>query len=155
GTAAMLINTGPILIAVLAGVFLKEGFPPRLFAGVAIAFAGCGLIALTSSSEAHGGAGIALCVLAAVAHAVALVIQKPVLARVPAFQVTWIGCAAALLVTLPYAPRLAAEATPEALAWLAYLGAVPTALGFVTWSFALRRQSAGRMASLTYLIPVV
>ena len=35
GTAAMLINTGPILIAMLAGVFLNEGFPPRLFAGVA------------------------------------------------------------------------------------------------------------------------
>jgi len=27
GTAAMIINTGPILIAVLAGIFLREGFP--------------------------------------------------------------------------------------------------------------------------------
>ena len=27
GTAAMLINTGPILIAILAGIFLQEGFP--------------------------------------------------------------------------------------------------------------------------------
>jgi drug/metabolite transporter (DMT)-like permease len=36
-----------------------------------------------------------------------------------------------------------------------YLGAVPTALGFATWSFALRRTSAGRMASFNYLIPVV
>src|SRR4249919_790145 len=27
GTAAMLINTGPILIAILAGIFLGEGFP--------------------------------------------------------------------------------------------------------------------------------
>src|SRR5215470_12365245 len=27
GTAAMLINTGPLLIAVLAGFFLREGFP--------------------------------------------------------------------------------------------------------------------------------
>ena len=29
GTAAMLVNVGPILIALLAGVILKEGFRPR------------------------------------------------------------------------------------------------------------------------------
>src|SRR5262249_50658654 len=31
----------------------------------------------------------------------------------------------------------------------------PTALGFATWSFALSRASAGRVASLNYAIPVV
>jgi len=36
-----------------------------------------------------------------------------------------------------------------------YLGLVPTAVGFAAWSFALRRTSAGRMAALAYLIPVV
>ena len=41
GTAAMLVNTGPILIAIMAGIFLREGFPPGLFAGCAVAFAGC------------------------------------------------------------------------------------------------------------------
>ena len=30
-----------------------------------------------------------------------------------------------------------------------------TALGFATWSYALRRMSAGRLASLAYMIPVV
>ena len=30
---------------------------------------------------------------------------------------------------------------------------MPTALGFATWAFALRRTSAGRMGSLTYLAP--
>ena len=29
----MLINAGPILIAILAGIFLAEGFPRRLFTG--------------------------------------------------------------------------------------------------------------------------
>ena len=32
---------------------------------------------------------------------------------------------------------------------------MPTALGFAAWSFALRRTSAGRLGSLTYLAPVV
>ena len=38
---------------------------------------------------------------------------------------------------------------------MVYLGLAPTALGFATWAYALRRMSAGRLASLAYLIPVV
>lgn len=32
---------------------------------------------------------------------------------------------------------------------------MPTALGFMTWSFALSRASAGHVAALNYLIPLV
>src|SRR5262249_2475285 len=159
GTAAMIINTGPILIAVLAGFLLHEGFPPGLFAGIAVAFAGCATIAIaTSESGSRATTGIALCILAALAYAAAVVVQKPVLARVSPFQVTWIGCVAALVVCLPFAPTLldeAPDAGTSAVAWTVYLGLVPTALGFAAWAFALGRTSAGRMASLTYLIPVV
>ena len=159
GTAAMLINTGPILIAVLAGVFLHEGFPRRLFAGSAVAFTGCVMIGLaTTQSGTRGGLGILLCVVAAFAYAVAVVVQKPVLARVSPFQVTWLGVATATVACLPFVPTLASEAAkadPSAIGWTVYLGVFPTALGFATWTFALRRTSAGRMGSLAFLIPVV
>jgi len=125
-----------------------------------VAFCGCVLIGLSTSGSARAGAGlgVALCLLAACAYATAVVVQKPVLARVPALQVTWIGCAAATVACLPFAPALLHEAGGAGAgtaAWVVYLGAVPTALGFATWSFALRRTSAGRMAALAYLIPVV
>jgi drug/metabolite transporter (DMT)-like permease len=159
GTAAMLINVGPILIAILAGLFLREGFPRWLFAGCAVAFAGCVLIGLgNTQAGSRAGLGIALLVLAATAYASAVVIQKPVLARVSPLQVTWLGCAAGALVCLPFAPTLFREvggADPAAVGWMIYLGLAPTALGFATWAFALRRMNAGRLASLAYLIPVV
>lgn len=159
GTAAMLINTGPILIAILAGLVLHEGFPPRLFAGCAVAFAGTVLIGIGSArSEGSSLLGVALCLVAAAAYAVAVVVQKPVLARVSSLQVTWLACIAATLACLPFAPRLATETAAggaSAVGWVIYLGLVPTALGFVTWAFALNRTSAGRMAALAYLIPVV
>jgi drug/metabolite transporter (DMT)-like permease len=159
GTAAMLINTGPILIAVLAGVFLREGFPRRLFGGLAIAFAGVLLIGLsTGGTGGRAGLGIALCLVAAVAYASAVVVQKLVLARVSPFQVTCLGCVAATLACLPFAPALAREASgagASAIGWTIYLGVVPTALGFVAWTFALGRTSAGRMASIAYLIPLI
>jgi len=159
GTAAMLINTGPILIAILAGIFLKEGFPRWLFAGGAVAFAGCVLIGLAGSrSGSRAGLGVVLLIVAAVAYASAVVIQKPILARVPPLQLTWLGCAAGTIVCLPFAPTLVAElghADATAIGWIGYLGVAPTALGFATWAYALRRMSAGRLASLAYLIPVV
>jgi len=159
GTASMLINTGPVLIAVLAGAFLREGFPRGLFAGCLVAFAGCVIIGFaTSRSGSRAGPGIALCLVAALAYASAVVVQKPVLARVPPLQVTWLGCAAATLACLPFAPALArdaAHAGAPAIGWMVYLGVAPTAVGFATWTFALGRTSAGRMASLTYLIPPV
>jgi drug/metabolite transporter (DMT)-like permease len=138
---------------------LHEGFPPGLFAGCAVAFTGCVLIGVaTTGAGSSAGLGLALLVVAALAYALAVVVQKPVLARVSAFQVAWLGCAAAALACLPFAPTLVAEsadAGASTIAWVIYLGLVPTALGFATWSFALRRTSAGRMASLTYLIPIV
>jgi drug/metabolite transporter (DMT)-like permease len=159
GTAAMIINTGPLLIALLAGIFLREGFPRGLLAGCAVAFAGCVVIgAATLGSGTRSVVGVLLCVVAALAYAAAVVVQKPVLARVSPFQVTWLGCAAGTVACLPFAPVLATEAaraSAGAIGWTIYLGCVPTALGFATWAFALRRTSAGRAASLNYLIPAV
>ena len=159
GTAAMLIGTGPLLIAVLAGLFLREGFPRGLFGGLAIAFAGSVMIGVaTAQSGTRAGLGILLLGVAVLVYSVAVVIQKSVSSRVSSFQVTWLGVTAATVACLPFSPALAADAAQANLAaigWLVYLGTFPTALGFATWAFALRRTSAGRMASLTYLAPVV
>src|SRR4029079_3660834 len=92
GTAALLLNTRPILMAVLAGIFLHEGFPPRLFAGCAVAFVGCVLIGIAKTEGSTGAwVGILLLVIAAVSYAIAVVVQKPVLSRVSSFQVTFCG----------------------------------------------------------------
>jgi drug/metabolite transporter (DMT)-like permease len=159
GTAAMLINTGPILIAILAGVFLAEGFPRRLLLGCAVAFAGCLLIGVGNTSAGErAGLGMALLVVAAVAYAVAAVIQKSVLARTSVLQVTWLACIAAALACSVFTVGLiddARSASASAVGWIVYLGVGPTALGFVTWAYALHRMTAGRLASLAYLIPVV
>jgi drug/metabolite transporter (DMT)-like permease len=161
GTASMLVNVGPILIAILGGLFLREGFPPRLFAGSAVAFVGAAIIGLatsTSSTSTDPTLGIVLCLLAAVAYAVGVVLQKPALLDTPALTVTWLACVVGALVLVPFAPALVQEtrsATPESVAWMLYLGAFPTALAFTTWAFALSRTTAGRLGSTTYLVPAI
>ena len=159
GTAAMLVNVGPILIALLAGVLLREGFPTGLFAGCIVAFAGTAIIGVATSQ--HGvaaGWGAGLCIVAAFAYAAAVVVQKPVVGRVSAFQVTWIACTVATIACLPFAPALVhdlAGADGASIAWTVYLGAFPTAVGFVLWAYALKRTPAGRLGSLTYLAPPI
>ena len=155
GTAAMVVNLGPILIAVGAGLFLREGFPRALFAGCAVAFGGCVVIGLASSRAGAGTLGIALLIVAVLAYAAAVVIQKPVLARVSPLQVTFLGCVAGTIACLPFAPSLAGDLGGGGIGWIVWLGVAPTAVGFATWTYALRHASAGRVASLNFLIPVV
>ncbi len=159
GTAAMLVNVGPILIALLAGLVLREGFPRRLLVGCAVAFAGTAIIGAATSQ--HGVAaswGAGLCIVAAFAYAAAVVVQKPALGRNSAFQVTWIACTVATIACLPFAPLLVrdlGDAGSSAIAWTIYLGVGPTAIGFVLWAYALNRTTAGRLGSLTYLAPPI
>jgi drug/metabolite transporter (DMT)-like permease len=157
GTAAMLVNVGPILIAVLAGVVLHEGFPRSLLTGSAIAFAGAILIGVaTSDSGLAASAGAALCLVAALAYAGGVVSQKPVLARVSALQVTFLACTVGAIACLPFGPTFVdelGEASGGAIRWTVYLGIVPTALAFTTWAYALSHTTAGRMGATTYLVP--
>lgn len=161
GTAAMLVNVGPILIALFAGLFLGEGFPPRLVVGSAIAFGGTIIIGLATSegsADAAAPIGIVLCLVAALAYAAGVTIQKPIVGRVAAIQVTWLACCVGALVTLPFLPQLVGElgiAPFSAVGWLVYLGVFPTAIAFTTWAFALNRTTAGRLGSTTYLVPPV
>ena len=157
GTAAMLVNTGPILIAILAGVILKEGFPPRLLAGCLVAFAGAAVIGVVTSRHGVGaGWGAVLCLVAALTYAGGVVAQKPVLRDAYALSVTWLACTIGAVSCLPFAPSLVhglGTARGSAIGWMIYLGVAPTAIGFVGWAYALARTTAGRMGSTTYLVP--
>jgi drug/metabolite transporter (DMT)-like permease len=161
GTASMLVNIAPIMVAILGGLFLHEGFPPRLLIGCLIAFAGVVVISVATSGDKPGDAttlGILLCFVCAAAYSISVTLQKPVLRSVPALMVTWIACLTGAVVCLPFLPELVSQATtaqPVSLAWLLYLGLFPTSIAFTLWAFALGRSTAGRLGSLTYLVPAV
>ncbi|MGO9904337.1 MAG: DMT family transporter [Solirubrobacteraceae bacterium] len=123
GTAAMLVNVGPILIAIFAGVILHEGFPSRLFAGCLVSFTGALVIGIATSRHGlHEILGALLCLVAAFAFTGVLVHDL-------------------------------GHARGSTIVWMIYLGVAPTAIGFVTWAYALARTTAGRMGSTTYLVP--
>ena len=158
GTSAMLVNVGPILIAVLAGILLREGFPRSLFAGCAVAFGGVAVIAVASSTHTATTAGVVLCLVAAVAYAAGVVTQKVVLRQLSPLQTVFLCAVIGAVVCAPFAPQLVRQLGPGhggAEGWMVYLGLGPTALGFVLWTFALSRTNAGKLAATTYLVPPV
>ena len=159
GTAAMVVNIGPVLIAVLGGWLLREGFPRRLLAGLAVSFGGAVVVGLSESGGGRASLlGVGMCLLAAVSYATAVVAQKPALRHASALQVTTFGCFIGTLATLPFAGRLvsqAAAAPLPATLTLVYLGVFPTALAFTTWAYALSRTTAGKMGATTYVVPAL
>jgi drug/metabolite transporter (DMT)-like permease len=157
GTSAMLINVSPIIVAVLAGFILKEGFPRWLIIGSTLAFGGVAMIAIGSGQRSTADVvGVLLCLLAAVLAAVSVIIQKPVLKKFPAAQATWFGIMVGTVCCLPFTGQLVTEvqqAPIPATMGLLYLGIFPTAIAFTTWAYALSLIDAGKMAATTYLVP--
>jgi drug/metabolite transporter (DMT)-like permease len=159
GTAALVVNVGPLLMALLGAWLLGDPLPPRLLAGMGVSFAGAVTVGLSMSGD--GGAsllGMGLCLLAAVAYAAGVVAQKPALGRASALQVTTFGCAVGAVACLPFAGQLvreAARAPLPATLNMVYLGLFPTALAFTTWAYALARTTAGRMGATTYAVPAL
>jgi len=161
GTTAMIVGAGPILIALGAGLFLGEGIPKWLAIGAAVAFVGVILIGLSTSLTAAKGvdpSGVVWSLVAAVTYAIGVLVQKPAIRRLPAGQVTFMGCAIGMIVCLPFLGQLAsslAAAPLSAVLGIAYLGLVPTAIGFSTWAYALQRTTAGKLSVSTYIVPAI
>ncbi|MET7285678.1 DMT family transporter [Streptomyces sp. NPDC005573] len=160
GTAALVVNVGPLLIALLGARLLGDPMPPRLLAGMAVSFAGAVTVGVSMSAGGGGASlfGVVLCLLAAAAYACGVVAQKPALGQAGALQVTTFGCAVGAVVCLPFAGQLVSEAAHApvgATVDMVYLGVFPTALAFTTWAYALARTTASRMGATTYAVPAL
>ncbi|MEV0899721.1 DMT family transporter [Actinoplanes sp. NPDC049802] len=159
GTAAMLVNVGPAIMALLAGWLLHEGFPPRLLAGIAVSFAGTVIVGFSMSGGGGSSVlGVVLCLVAAVSYATGVVAQKPALRHASALQATTFGCVIGAVACLPFAGQLVSDVRSAPIGItlnVVYLGIFPTAVAFTTWAYALAHTTAGKMGSTTYAVPAV
>ncbi|MFJ1900645.1 MULTISPECIES: DMT family transporter [unclassified Streptomyces] len=159
GTAAMVVNIGPLLIALLGTRLLGEGLPRRLALGMGVSFAGAVVVGLSMSGKGSSSVlGVVLCLLAAVTYAAGVVGQKPALGHGSALQITTFGCLVGTVACLPFSGALLSDAAGAPLSAtlnMVYLGLFPTALAFTTWAYALARTTAGRMGATTYAVPAL
>jgi drug/metabolite transporter (DMT)-like permease len=155
----MVVNVGPVLIALLSGWLLKEGFPRRVLVGIGVSFAGAVVVGFATSSGGSASVlGVVLCVVAAATYAIGVTSQKPALRHASAVQVTTFGCLVGAVACLPFAGQLVSEvgsAPASATLDVVYLGVFPTALAFITWAYALARTTAAKMGATTYAVPAI
>jgi drug/metabolite transporter (DMT)-like permease len=159
GAAGVLIATAPVFTALMAAAFLGERLRSLGWAGMAVSFAGAALI---SMDEGEGftllDPGAFLILLSAVCVSVYFVFQRPYLAKYGALAFTTYAIWAGTVFVLPYLPGLFAQslAAPTGTTLvLVYLGLFPTALGYVTYAYAMSRMDASVAVSFLYLIPVL
>ena len=157
GTAALVTQVSPVAIALLAVLTLGERLTARVLLGMVLAFLGVTVIAVGASAEMESDLkGVVLCLVAAFSYAVSAVLEKPLVTRLPALQITWVACTVGAVMCLPFADSLRSEALVASttdLGWLLYLGVGPTAVAFAAFAFALRHMSASALGTTSYLIP--
>ncbi|BAW02742.1 permease, drug/metabolite transporter superfamily [Thermus thermophilus] len=100
--------------------------------------------------------GALLVLLAALSTSFYFVLQKPLFGRYGSEEMTvytlLLGTLP-LFVFLPGLPEALREAPRPALLAALYLGVFPGALAYLTWTYALSRTPASRLASFLYLSP--
>ena len=156
GTAAMIIQIGPVIVALLAVPLFGERLHGWLVAGMVVGFAGVAVIARGSSTDTDASlTGVALVLVAAAMYAVGVLTQKVLLRRLPSVQVVFVSFLMGAVICLPFAsdlPAIVAEGGAE-LWWILYLGVLPTAVAFTTWAYALTHTDAGALSLTTFLVP--
>ncbi|TQL67012.1 drug/metabolite transporter (DMT)-like permease [Nocardioides albertanoniae] len=158
-TAALIVQVGPIVVALLAGLVLKETLHRWVLIGTGVGFAGVVIIGRASANGDTGDwIGVALSVVAALTFAIGVLTQKKLLPTMGALLLTfWYG-AIGLIVCLPWSGELVStipDISVANLGWLVYLGLFPSALAFVTWAYALSHSDAGKFAQTTFLVPFI
>jgi drug/metabolite transporter (DMT)-like permease len=155
GTASLLVATAPVYASVLAVMFLGEHPGRRWWTGSAVALGGTALIA---ASHGLGFGASALVVLAAaVLQGIFHTAQKPLLARYTSVEVTAYAMWAGTVFILPWAGsllRALPHASGASIGAAVFLGAAPSALGFVLWAYAMARMDVGQVTTSLYLVPV-
>lgn len=157
GAAAVVIGLVPGVTSVLAVLRLREALSSRAVTGLLIAFAGTLLVTVGRGHSIRFEPIAFLAFVAVLCSSSYFVWQKPLLTRTSPLGFTAASMFAATAFMLPFGMDLPQKimTVPHAqLFAVIYLALVPTVIGFLSWSFALSRAPASRVASFLYLQPV-
>lgn len=158
GAASFLINTSPILTAMLAAVFLQERYGAWGWIGSAIAFAGVAIIAAGQSGGLTLGAGASLVLAAAACQASYFILQRTLIPHYGPLACTAYTITAGAIFLSPWLVQAISQAETSGMVSapvLAVLGLaiIPSAIGYAAWTYALGYFGASRASNFLYLVP--
>jgi probable blue pigment (indigoidine) exporter len=166
GNGAILINTNPLIVLVLAWIFLRERLSPLGIAGL---LAGFGGVALMVSSQLGGSVetrqlllGSALALIAALGWAIGVLILRKLSQRpggIDMVGITAVQFVVASVLILPIAFAVDGTSTTDwgsGTLWgtIVWIGPAAT-VGVLFFYLALERLSAAKTSSSLFLVPAV
>jgi drug/metabolite transporter (DMT)-like permease len=160
--SAVIIAIGPIIILILARIMKLEVITPAKILGMAVAFAGVFLLEAENGSPAQSpflrGDVITLCGTAG--FALYAVLGKKVAEKYDAIAMNTFNCVAAAIMLLPLTVRQGRHLDWHAVGWPGWLGtiymaAASSVAAYTLFYWALRYMTASRVATISYLQPVV
>lgn len=158
GAASLLVASGPIFVALLAGPVLGERLRPWGWAGIVVSFVGVAAVALGEGDGLRFDPRAFVILLAAFSTSLYFVYQKPYLARYGPLPFTayaiWAGTLF-LAVYLPGTLRILPHAPLGPTLAAVYMGIFPGAIAYATYAYAFSRAPAPLVASFLYMIPVL
>jgi drug/metabolite transporter (DMT)-like permease len=156
GSASFIIGSSPIWGTIFSVIILGDRPGIAAWFGILISFAGITLIALGESGGIQISRGALLVLVSAVSGGLYCTIQKPLLKKYSALELTTYSMVAgALLVSfyLPGLPQAIRQAPIGATATAIYLGIFPAAFAYAGWAYILSHMTVTRTMSFLYLIP--
>ena len=159
GLTAVLIAPASLFVALFApAIDPSERVRPRAAAGMALGLAGVALLVgvenVDSADELLGSLAI---LGSAACYALGSFVVKRLYGGLPAAATSFVSMAATTVLVLPLAVATAPGPLPglKAVAAIAALGVVGTALAFVIYFALIAEVGAGRAALVSYLAPGV
>ncbi len=149
----------PVLVALGAGVFLGERITLSTMLSLGCAVLGTALLVgfpgdRLTPSALIGGVGLSL--LAALGYALMVLLGRGLAGRCHPMQTTAVSFAVGALLLAPVAPLdVIGTSSTNVVIWLAYLGLVPSALGYILFFAGVTLIQASTAAILTMLEPLV
>lgn len=161
GLSSLVLQTQALFTVVFAVVLLGERLGRRQVAGLVVAIAGIGLIALDLGATSPVGAFVLVIGAAAMWGLTNVAVRRAAPPDMLRFMV-WVSA----LATLPLFALSAIVEGPErdwaalrtvtwpAIGAVAYVGLVATVIGFGVWGYLIRTYSASAVAPFSLLVPV-
>ena len=160
--AAILQPSMPVFAAATAALLGIERLAPRRLAGILLSVAGALVLVnpLRFAIDHDMAVGNLLILLNCLSYALFLVLQRPLLERIPwRTLIAWsfvFGGGGVLLVSLPWLAELHAAEVPAGAWWgVAYIVALPTVFGYAANTWAVRRSSPATVAAYSTLQPLI
>lgn len=159
GLFAVIVYLQPVLVVLLAWLWLHESLTPRKLVGVLMGFMGVAFVSLEGISGTISMVGIWLALLAGLAWAVGTIYAKSVMPRVDAMWFVAIqnlvGSILLLGLGVGVEDIASVEWTWPLIGGLLYGGIFGVTLAFVVYYKLIHAGEAGKVSSFTFLVPLI